>query len=560
MDTANVQGEEESLGEDPALKEAQVRHGQRPAAAIAGRARVGRRAVRPDDELHAVEAADRAAAGGHGLDGHHRGDDPHAGLFGLVLALIAAVEAGDVGARAAHVEADRPLEAGGPGDVRKADHAAGGTGKDAVLAHESARFHQSAGGSEDLQSPAADRLAQPRDVGPQDRVQVGVDHRRVAAGNDLHQRRDLVGEADLREARLASQAADQRFMLRMGIGVQQADGQRLDPLPSQRRQLVRGPRRRPARASTLPVGGHPLVDFHHGGKQRFGLADRQFKQFRPVLVADPQDVAEAAGRDQGRLRSAAREQGIGAPRRAQANLHRRQRGPSADAQQAANALDDGFLVREQFIGLRFRGNHGQWRGKLQDAAGPLEPADLRFGDGAAMAIQQPQAAAGPKSVGVRAARRIDEPRPLAAPACDPFGDAGTEDLVPHQCAVGPPADAVGERAADVRSKTASGAMACGRARLRAIALRRRLSARGRAAGAARNSLPAAPFYHFPPWSRAGRLAGFATAIRPRKGTGRDQEPACRHAVGPPWTRRGVRRRVTRSKALPPAPGRSFRCG
>ncbi len=94
------------LRQDLAEVEVQVGDGQRTAAAVAGRAGVGAGAVGADDQLHAVEAADRAAAGRDGFDRQHRRDDAHAGLLGLELQLVAAVEARDVGAGAPHVEAD----------------------------------------------------------------------------------------------------------------------------------------------------------------------------------------------------------------------------------------------------------------------------------------------------------------------------------------------------------------------------------------------------------------------------------------------------------------------
>ena len=48
------------------------------------------------------------------------------------------------------------------------------------------------------------------DVAAQDRRQVGIDHRRVAAADELHQRADLVRDADLREAGLARQPLRRR--------------------------------------------------------------------------------------------------------------------------------------------------------------------------------------------------------------------------------------------------------------------------------------------------------------------------------------------------------------
>jgi hypothetical protein len=56
---------------------------QRPAAAVAGRARVGAGALGPDAKARAVEMQDRAAAGGHRVDAHHRRAHAHAGDLGL---------------------------------------------------------------------------------------------------------------------------------------------------------------------------------------------------------------------------------------------------------------------------------------------------------------------------------------------------------------------------------------------------------------------------------------------------------------------------------------------
>ena len=64
---------------DPAEEQVAVGDRQRPAVAVAGRPRVGARRLRPDAEAHAVEAADRAAAGRDGVDLHHRRADADAG-------------------------------------------------------------------------------------------------------------------------------------------------------------------------------------------------------------------------------------------------------------------------------------------------------------------------------------------------------------------------------------------------------------------------------------------------------------------------------------------------
>ena len=111
-----------------------VRHRQRPLAAVAGRPRIGGRRVGADAEARAVEMQDRAAAGSHRVDQHHRRAHAHAGHFGFEGALIFAVEMGDICRCAAHVKTNEPVEAGLPSGLRHADHAAGRAGEDRVLA------------------------------------------------------------------------------------------------------------------------------------------------------------------------------------------------------------------------------------------------------------------------------------------------------------------------------------------------------------------------------------------------------------------------------------------
>ena len=54
----------------------------------------------------------------------------------------------------------------------------------------------------------------PVDVAAQHRRQIGVDHRRVAAADQLDQRRDLVADRDLGEAELARDLGQPRLVRR----------------------------------------------------------------------------------------------------------------------------------------------------------------------------------------------------------------------------------------------------------------------------------------------------------------------------------------------------------
>ena len=79
---------------------------------IAGGPGIGAGGVGADAKARAVEMQDRAAAGGDRVDLHHRRAHAHARDLGLEGALELAVEMGDVGRGAAHVEADDALKAG----------------------------------------------------------------------------------------------------------------------------------------------------------------------------------------------------------------------------------------------------------------------------------------------------------------------------------------------------------------------------------------------------------------------------------------------------------------
>ena len=102
----------EELGPDLAEAEIGVGHRQRPGAAIAGRPRIGARRIGADPVARAVEMEDRAAARRHRVDAHHRRPHAHAGDEGLEGPFVLAVEMGDVGRGAAHVEADDLVEPG----------------------------------------------------------------------------------------------------------------------------------------------------------------------------------------------------------------------------------------------------------------------------------------------------------------------------------------------------------------------------------------------------------------------------------------------------------------
>ena len=183
----------EELGDELAGHQVGVGDRERAAAAVARGAGIGAGGIRADAKARAVECEDRAAAGGDGVDLHHRRAHAHARDLGLEGALEFAVEMGDVGRGAAHVEADdasKPaLDAvraiattppAGPDRIASLPAKSFADGEAARRHHE----HHARAGALDVE------LARDLpDVAGEDRREIGVDDRRVAAPDELDQRR-----------------------------------------------------------------------------------------------------------------------------------------------------------------------------------------------------------------------------------------------------------------------------------------------------------------------------------------------------------------------------------
>ena len=145
---------------------------------------------------------DRAAAGRDRVDQHHRRPHAHAGDLRLEGALVGAVEMGDVGRGAAHVEADDAREPRRAPRLDHADDAAGRARQDRVLALEQLGGGEAAGRHHEGEARAGARdvelLRHLRHVAREDRREIGVDDGGIAASDELDERRDLVGHGDLR--------------------------------------------------------------------------------------------------------------------------------------------------------------------------------------------------------------------------------------------------------------------------------------------------------------------------------------------------------------------------
>ena len=189
-----------------------IGHGERAAAAVALGPRIGAGALGADAEARAVVGDDRAAAGRDRMHAQHRHGEAHARDLRLERALVVAGEVRDVGRRAAHVEADDAVEARralpSPPCRRRRPRArtgsrrARGTCRADFSPPDDAMNRSVSCPSLPLAyGERVERARHPIHIPAQDRRQIGVGHRRVAARHELDQRRDLVARRHLAEAR-----------------------------------------------------------------------------------------------------------------------------------------------------------------------------------------------------------------------------------------------------------------------------------------------------------------------------------------------------------------------
>ena len=183
---------------------------------------------------------DRTAARRHGVDQHHRRAHPHPGDRGLEGALELAVVVRHVGRRAAHIEADHLAEPGHRRGLDHADHAAGRAGQDGVLALEEVRIGEAAVRLHEQQAGVAELGGDLVDIAAQDWREIGINHRGVAAADQLDQRAGLVAGGDLSETDPPGQFRHCLFVLRVAVAVHQDDRDRADAGVVGRLQVAAG--------------------------------------------------------------------------------------------------------------------------------------------------------------------------------------------------------------------------------------------------------------------------------------------------------------------------------
>ena len=314
---------------------------ERPAAPVARRAGIGARRLRPDAIARAVEGADRAAARRHGVDQHHRRAHPHARHQGLEGTLVVAVIVRHVGGRAAHVEGDDPAEAGLARRLHRADDAAGRAAENRVLALEERGVGQPPARLHEHEPRAAQLGGHPLDITAQQRREVGVHDRGVAAADELHQRAGAVAGRYLGEADLARQRRRRLLVRGEAVAVHEDDRHRADAVVASR--LHRRPcRRRIQCAEHGAVRHDPLVHLDDPLVEHRGQLDAPREEVGPGLVADAQRVAKTPGGDQQRAVALAFQQRVGRHRRPHldhVDPGAGDRRADGDAHELADALD-----------------------------------------------------------------------------------------------------------------------------------------------------------------------------------------------------------------------------
>ena len=262
----------------------------------------------------------------------------------------------DVGRRAAHVESDDPVEAGEARHLDRADDASGGTREDRVLALEQVRVGEPARRLHELQAHAAGAAVEVAldlpDVAAQDRRQVGVDHRRVAARHELHERRNLVRRRDLGEADRPRDLRDHPLVLREPVTVHQHDRDGADARLVSRAQVALDARF-VERAHDFAARAHALVGLDHALVKQARQLDAAHEELRPVLVGDGERVGEALRDHQRGAFALALEERVGRDRRPHLDRLDRlggYRGAGSKSQQVADPLHRRVAVALGILG------------------------------------------------------------------------------------------------------------------------------------------------------------------------------------------------------------------
>ncbi len=183
---------------NPAQQHICVGHGERSAAPITRRPRIGPGRLGPYAQTRPVEAHDGPAAGRDAMDAQHGGAHSNAGDLGVEYSFEFAGKMAHIGGRAAHVETYDLGPACGLRRPRHTDDTACRTREYRVLALKVLRLGQPAGALHEQQRYAGQGFGELSAIALQDRGEVGIHHRGVAARHEFHQGAYAVRDGNLR--------------------------------------------------------------------------------------------------------------------------------------------------------------------------------------------------------------------------------------------------------------------------------------------------------------------------------------------------------------------------
>jgi hypothetical protein len=352
----------------PAEREIDVGDGDRGAAvAVADRPGLRAGAGGADGQGQPNPARDRAAAGGDGVDVEGRRAQPQTGHRDVGDRRRLVDHRADVGRRAAHVERDARAEPAAPRDGAGGDHAAGGTRQHQRAAARAIGRHQLAARGHHLDRRHRQRGGERGQLGGDDRGEVGVDHRGLGAGQEARRGRDLVAARHVGEAGGARDRGDRVLERRRGVAVHHDHREAAAAGRHQRRQ-PRRQRRRSVDGERRAGGVGAGLDLDRRQRQRRRPDDVEREQRRAGLIADRQEVGEAAGDRQRGRRAAALEQRVGRDGGAQAQRVRWRRRP----QHRVDRRDDRVARRGHLGGAQLAGR-GVHRDRVGERAAAIDP-------------------------------------------------------------------------------------------------------------------------------------------------------------------------------------------
>ena len=331
----HIDGQAESRRIDPPQQQIHVRDREWSAGAVAGGTGPRPGTLGPDLELAVIHPADRAAAGGHGLDRQGRRHDDRVADAELEVVLEVAVVARHVRTGASHVEADDPVTTARSPRRGRAHDAPGRAGQQTVLGPVAREARKAAGArhhpGRDTAGLARFRLAPSRERRPRGLQvtadcppQVGVDHGRVRPRHDLDQRRQFRRAGHRTKAGRAEDPLGAPFVIRIPVAVHQRHGRGAEALIDEgagggsQAVLIE---RLELTAFRVQPSGHLDRPFVQGSR----ALDREREDVRSCLVADQQQVGESFGDEEHRAGSRPLEQGVRAARRGKPKIARRQR-------------------------------------------------------------------------------------------------------------------------------------------------------------------------------------------------------------------------------------------